>query len=381
MIDLKCLMVKKLFPSYLRKVVGFFLVSSVIIFLPSCYVSAQDKTDQYLEARVIDVLKEEKVEVDGVLTTQQDLKLRIIKGEKAGQEIFYYGVGNFDVLGKNIYRANDKVLAIASIDEKGEAAYYVTDYIRNDAIVSLVTIFIVCILAVGLWRGARSLVSLLVTFIVVIQFIIPEILGGSDPLLITFAGSMAILLAIIYLSEGFNKDSNTAIISILGSLLITIGLSWFFVAAARLTGFSGEEMSTLVTYGYDSLNFRGLLLAGIIIGSLGVLDDVVLAQIAAVKEIHRANPDQAKKDIFKSAYKIGVTHINSMTNTLFLAYAGASLPLIALIVSGQSAFSTSTQIINNEEIATEIIRTLTGSIGLISSVPIATALAVWRLKK
>ena len=236
-------------------------------------------------------------------------------------------------------------------------------------------------MVVGKLRGFRSLLSLLISFYIVVQYIIPQVLSGSDPLLTTLIGSFVILLTIIYLSEGFNRDSNTAIVSILSSLLITIGLSWFFVQMARLTGFSGEEMSTLVSYGYDSLSFKGLLLAGIIIGSLGVLDDVVLAQIAAVKEIYKANPDQSKMEIFASAYKIGVTHINSMTNTLFLAYAGASLPLIALIVSGQSAFSSSTQIINNEEIATEIIRTLTGSIGLISSVPIATFLAVWRLKK
>ena len=132
----------------------------------------------------------------------------------------------------------------------------------------------------------------------------------------------------------------------------------------------------LVNLGDKITNFKGLLLAGIIIGALGVLDDVVISQVASVEQLFHTDPHQSKKELFKKSYKIGVSHISSMTNTLFLAYAGVSLPLLILFTSGQSAFSSWQQLIGNEQIATEIIRTLSGSIGLILSVPISTILAV-----
>ncbi len=159
-------------------------------------------------------------------------------------------------------------------------------------------------------------------------------------------------------------------------------MSWFFVKVAKLTGISSEETAYLINLGVGAkINFQGLLLAGIIIGTLGVLDDVVISQVAAVEQIIKTNPKQNFKEIFKKAHEIGVSHISSMTNTLFLAYAGVSLPLLILFLSGQSAFSSWLQIINNEIIATEIIRTLAGSTGLILSIPISTFLAVWILKK
>ena len=136
-------------------------------------------------------------------------------------------------------------------------------------------------------------------------------------------------------------------------------------------------MSYLINIGENLINFKGLLLAGIIIGALGVLDDVVISQVATVEQISKANKAFDGMEIFKRAYKVGISHIASMTNTLFLAYAGVSLPLLVLFISGESAFTSWGQIINNEMIATEIIRTLSGSIGLILSVPIATSIAAW----
>jgi len=143
---------------------------------------------------------------------------------------------------------------------------------------------------------------------------------------------------------------------------------------------ANEETMFLLGLGEETINFQGLLLAGIIIGTLGVLDDMVISQVAAVEQIKLANPELSKKEVFKKSYKIGVSHISSMTNTLFLAYAGAALPLLLLFSVKQEPFLTFNQVINNEMIATEIVRTLAGSIGLVLAVPVATVLAVHFLR-
>ena len=136
----------------------------------------------------------------------------------------------------------------------------------------------------------------------------------------------------------------------------------------------------LIDFGKTMINFKGLLLAGIIISTLGVLDDVIISQIVSVEQIKKINSNLSKKDVYKKAMKIGVSHMSSMINTLFLVYAGASLPLLLLFTINEPPFLTFNQIINNEIIAIEIVRTLAGSIGLVLSIPITTFLASWFLK-
>ena len=172
-----------------------------------------------------------------------------------------------------------------------------------------------------------------------------------------------------------------AVISIFISLFLTIIISRAFVALAKLTGAASEDVLFLFNIEGVTLNLEGLLLAGIIIGALGGLDDVVISQVATVEQLKSANTNLKGKALFKKAYRVGVSHIASMTNTLFLAYAGVSLPLLILFVSGESVFTGFTQAINTELMATEIVRTLAGSIGLILSVPIATLIATFWFSK
>lgn len=359
----------------------------IFLFLLFCpfFVFAQDdhsKTDIIFKARVIEVLKQEKnILPDGMEVEQQNVKLMGEVGEYKNKEIFFNGIGNYDVLGKNLYKEGDRVLVLVSFNEQGTPQYYITDYVRTGPIFYLFIIFIFTLIAVGGFKGLRSLISLIFTFAVVVEYIIPQILSGANPFMVTLLGSFLIILAIIYITDGFQQISHIAVISIFISLILTIILSWIFTSITKLSGFSSEETSFLISMGSSVVNFRGLLLAGIIIGTLGVLDDVVISQITAVEQIIASNPTQRKKEVFSKAYKIGVAHISSMTNTLFLAYAGVSLPLLLLFISGDSAFSDWGQIVNNEAIATEIVRTIIGSIGLILAVPISTGIAVWKLSK
>jgi len=356
----------------------FLLIAPSLVFADN----SVGKQNNYYRAKVLEVIKEEKSISDGgAESIQQNLKLKGLEGNIKNKEIIFEGISNLDVISKNIYKAGDEVLVVESFGDNGQANYYVVDYVRTKYIYWLFFIFAASILLVGRMKGIKSLISLALTFFVIIKYIIPQILDGADPIIVTLFGSLAILVLIIYMTEGFNAKSHLASISILFSLVITIFLSWIFVELMRLTGASSEDTASLVDLGGQAVNFQGLLLAGIIIGALGVLDDVVVSQISAVEELNKSNANLSKIHIFKSAYNVGVSHISSMSNTLFLAYAGVSMPLLILFLSGQSAFTNWTQIINNEDIAVEIVRTLAGSIGLILSVPISTALAVWWFKR
>ncbi len=366
-----------------QKIFLLFILLSITITLFNVYPAQAQNKDKIFKARVIEILEEKEITLpDGSKTKQQKIRLEGEEGEFKGKIVVFNGIGDFEVINNKVYKKGDRVLVAENYTENDEVHYYIIDYVRTKKLFWLLLIFLFSLFLISNFKGLRSAVSLIISFFVITKYIIPKIMIGNSPLFVTFIGSFIILLIIIYFTEGINYRSHTAVISILISLLITIILSWFFVKAAKLTGISSEETAYLINLGVGTkINFQGLLLAGIIIGTLGVLDDVVISQVAAVEQIIKANPSQNFKEIFKKAYEIGVSHISSMTNTLFLAYAGVSLPLLILFLSGQSAFSSWLQIINNEIIATEIIRTLAGSTGLILSIPISTLLAVWILKK
>ena len=339
-------------------------------------------SDEMFKAEVVEILEEEtKTLNDGRETTQQNLRLKGLEGEFKGEEFIFRGIGGVTVLKNRTYDQGEKVWATATYNDQGEPTYYVVDHVRTASIWWLTGIFVAVLLLVGGLKGMRALLSLAITFAVLIGYIVPTILDGVNPLLPTLVGSTVILLLVIYLTEGFRLKSHLAILSTFFSLLVTIILSWIFVEATQLTGITGEISTSLIDLNRSQINFQGLLLAGIIIGALGVLDDVIISQISTVEQIIDTDRYQRRWEVFKRAYKVGVSHISSMTNTLFLAYAGASLPLILLFVSGNSAFTSWVQVINNEAIATEIVRTLTGSVGLILAVPISTAVAVWWMKE
>lgn len=186
---------------------------------------------------------------------------------------------------------------------------------------------------------------------------------------------MPILFLIIYLTEGFSRFSHVVILAVLINFIFTSFLSWVAIRGAGLSGLISEEAAYA---GGTNVNLQGLLIAGIIIGTLGVLIEMVVTQIATVAELMKADLSLSKKQIFKQAYTVGVAHLNSMINTLFLIYAGVSLPILIILFGNHYSWS---RIMNFEIITSEIIRTLTSTIGLIISMPIATAVGVWWLKK
>ncbi|MCF7819950.1 MAG: YibE/F family protein [Candidatus Pacebacteria bacterium] len=366
----------------LKRLIYLVLISFLSLSIVSPLQAETENQDISFKAKVLEVVEEDrKTLAGGREVIQQKLKLKGLEEPFLNEEIIFNGIGDLDVLNTKVYKEGDKLLMVVSYGPEGEEFFYVLDYVRSNSLWYLAIIFLFLLVIIGRFRGFRSFLSLALSFLVITNFIIPQILKGSNPLLITIIGSIFILLVVIYLTEGFKAKSHLAVTSILASLLFAIFISALFVNLAKLTGAASEEVLFLFNFQDTVINLKGLLLAGIIIGALGALDDIVISQIATCEELAKANKDLSYKELFTRTYNVGISHIASMTNTLFLAYAGASLPLLILFVSGQTVLGNWQQVINTELVATEIVRTLAGSIGIVLSVPIATALAAWYYSK
>ncbi|WP_394817600.1 YibE/F family protein [Streptomyces doebereineriae] len=249
--------------------------------------------------------------------------------------------------------------------------YSVADVNRRLPMGLLAGIFALAVVIVGRLRGVMALVALTVSFLLLNFFVLPAILQGSNPLLVAVVGSSAIMLIALYMCHGLSARTSVAVLGTLISLILIGILGSQFIGWAALTG-NTDDNTGLIHGLYPSIDMSGLLLAGVIIGSLGVLDDVTVTQTSAVWELHEANPTMGWRGLYRAGIRIGRDHIASVVNTLVLAYAGAALPLLLLFSIAQSSVGT---VANSELVAEEIVRTLVGSIGLVASVPVTTVLA------
>jgi uncharacterized membrane protein len=267
----------------------------------------------------------------------------------------------------------DKIVLGRTVDPtNGRVDYYFDDFQRRTPMLLLAGLFAVLVVAVGRWRGLASLVGLALTALVLVRFLIPSILEGNSPVAVAIVASAAIIFVVIYVAHGLNAKTTTALLGTLGSLGVTAALAALFVAATHLTGLSSEETTSLQST-IGNVPLQGLILAGVIIGSLGVLNDVTVTQASAVWEIHEANPERPARDLYRAGMRIGRDHIASTVYTLVLAYAGASLSLLILFsLSNQNVAN----VLTGDLVGQEIVRALVGSIGLVASVPLTTALAV-----
>ncbi|MDQ7906406.1 YibE/F family protein [Phytohabitans sp. ZYX-F-186] len=251
--------------------------------------------------------------------------------------------------------------------------YQILDHQRGTGLWVLGVAFALAVVAFGRLRGLAALGGLAITFGVLLFFIVPAILDGRSPLLVAVVGSAAIMLSVLYLTHGFTVPTTVAVLGTLTSLTLTGLLAAASTAALHLTGVGTEETNFL-TITYSDVNMQGLLLAGILIGSLGVLDDVAVTQAATVSELAHANPALSAIRLYRSAARVGRAHITSVINTLVLAYAGASLPLLILLAAGNARLG---EALTSQMLAQEIVRSVVGTMGLIAAVPITTALAAF----
>ncbi len=259
--------------------------------------------------------------------------------------------------------------------------YQSVDHYRLAALIFFIILFLACVVFIGGKQGVRGLVSLLGVICLIVFVLLPGVMHGYSPLLLSLI--VASLTASIgaYVTHGFSKMTSSAVIGMLLTIIISTLLSSIAVQAGYLSGVTDENTSNLLgTPGFGSINFQALLLGGIIIGLLGVLYDAAIGQAVAVEELGRAAPTLSRQIIYGRAFRIGREHIGALVNTLILAYIGTSLPLF-LSYYGYSLFSTAyySPIINQEWFVTEIIRMTVGGIGLMLTIPITTLVAVWIL--
>ena len=265
----------------------------------------------------------------------------------------------------------EKVVVAYEPSAPRDLQYSVTDVNRKFPMALLAGIFALAVVVVGRLRGVMALIALAISFMILNFFILPAILHGSNPLIVAVVGSSAIMLIALYMCHGLSARTSVAVLGTLMSLVLIGVLGSVFIGWAALTG-NTDDNTGLIHGLYPSIDMSGLLLAGVIIGSLGVLDDVTVTQTSAVWELHEANPAMGWRGLYRAGIRIGRDHIASVVNTLVLAYAGAALPLLLLFSIAQSSVGS---VANSELVAEEIVRTLVGSIGLVASVPVTTALA------
>lgn len=298
-----------------------------------------------------------------------ELDVELLEGPDTGDVV---PLDVFDAISADFREGETVVL---EYDERAADGfrYRFSDRERSSALWALALLFAGAVVVLGRWRGVTALIGLGVSLGVLLVFTVPALVEGSDPLAVALVSAAAIAFAAIFVTHGPNAMSAVALYGTLGSLLLTALLATIFVGVAGITGLASEQAAFL-QLGPAQVGLQGLVLAGIVVGALGAIDDMTVTQASAVWELRATGGRRSTRELYRSGIRIGRDHVASTVNTLVLAYAGASLPLLLFFSLTERPFGV---VVNGELVATEVIRTLVGSIGLVASVPLTTLLAAW----
>lgn len=329
-------------------------------------------TDQFYKAQVIQIVEEGVNEYDDV-GKYQVADIKILSGDEKGNLVQIEHGKSFVIPDGQLLKEGEKII-INKVALGTEYTFAVVDKYRLDAVLYIFLAFFLLTLIFAGKRGVFSIIGLFFSVAIIVYYIVPQIIEGADPIITSLIGSLGIMFLTLYLAHGFNARTSIAVVSSLATLTLTVLVANVFVSFSNLVGLGSEE-AFFLQYDIANINLKGLLLGGIIIGVLGVLDDITTAQSAAVYELKRANMNFDFKELYERGVRIGREHIASLVNTLAMAYVGASLPLLLLIYVNLN--NNLWVIASSELIVEEIIRTLIGSSALVLAVPITTVLAAW----
>ena len=354
----------------------FIISIIVLLFILSpikTYAQDIDYSEQFFRGEIIEILGNGKRDAFESEIYYQILNVKLLEGEDIGEE-FRLEYSNPMVRNEpQLLGEGDKVVMI-QIQFDGDATYEIYEPYRLNNMLILVLLFVGLAVLISGRRGFMSLVGLGVTLFILITWIIPSIVSGGNPLLISFLGAVVVAVITLYLSHGFTKRTTLALISTLITLVFSVFIALFSVSFSRLFGLGSEDAAYL-SFGYlGDIDLRGLFLGAIIIGALGVLDDVTTTQVAVIDEIYKANKSLDFRKLYKKGMSVGREHIASMINTLVIAYVGASLPAFLMLTLSTRPLWV---MLNNEFLAEEVVRTLAGSMTLMLAVPISTVLAAY----
>lgn len=304
------------------------------------------------------------------------LTIRITSGPTKGQDAkVQVGVDSVTpkfAVGDGLVLTYDKSQPVDPT-QLSDSRYDIKDFQRGPPLMSLAIAFALFVLVIGRWRGAGAIAALVVSFAVLVKFTLPAIVNGENSIEVAAVTAGVILFAALYATHGVSVRTSVAVLGTAISLALIGGLGEVGTRLAHLTGLGDDNAATVAGY-FHKVDIQGLLLAGIIIGALGVLNDVTATQVSTVWELKAADPTMGAAELFRVGMRVGRDHIGSTVNTLVLAYAGGSLPLFVLLTTSSQGWSGAA---GAEVVAEEIVRTLVGSIGLAAAVPITTALAAY----
>jgi len=296
------------------------------------------------------------------------LRVLITSGDKKGSE----GLVEFDYANAGVDLKTGTKMQLLRIPETEfpEDTYLYMDLNRSNLLIWISIVFAIVTIIIGRWRGIGAIVGLILTFIVLLYFMFPALLEGKDPLAVAVVAASGLVLILLYTAHGLSIKTSVAVLGTLFGIALTATISFLVVGVGNFSGISSDDDFLLA--GVTQIRLDGLLLAGIIFASVGVLNDVTVTQASAIWELKESQPNYSAKELFVSGMRIGRDHIASTVYTLLFTYAGAALPTLLLIVLADRPTGF---IISSEAISQEIVRTLVGSIGLVLAVPITTILA------
>lgn len=359
------------------------ILIAVFIFLQASVspIHAQEPpSDIQYRATVLQVIDSGTKQLETMSLPYQTVEVVFTDGTLKDRKMTIHHGAVFSIDKTQFVQAGQRVVVVQTTGVDGQPVFAIIDTYRLDTLFPFLILFVAAVIFLSKWRGVGSIVGMLISLLVITKFIVPRIIAGNDPLTISIIGCFFIMTSTLYLAHGFSKQTTVALFATLITLVITGLLSVFFVHMMHLTGLGSEDAYSL-KLGISALtNFKGLFLSGILIGALGVLDDVTTGLSASVFELHHANKTMPFTTLVVSGLRIGREHVASLVNTLVLAYAGASLPMFMTLIINPNHYPLWT-ILNSEMIIEEIVRTLSGSIGLIAAVPLTTILAAWQSTK
>ncbi len=348
------------------------LVMLIGVLLPSTLFAQElvADTSVTMKARVVDVLSQERQEIPGtgVMATYQTVEVEILDGPERGRTIIVEN--DYLVLEEgDVFYLNH---ITSGID--GSEYYSVSEPYRLPALLTLTILFIAVVVLFGGMQGLRGLLALAGSLFFIAFLLLPGIMKGYPPILVAVGVASIIIVGASYVTHGFTRTTSVAVFGMILTVCLTGILAYVAIPFAQLSGFASDETVYLNMNTRGTLNFAGLLIGSIIIGTLGVLYDAAIGQAVAVEELFAAGGNLSRKHVYLRALRIGREHIGALVNTLAIAYVGASLPLLLLFYGfGNGSVLMS---LNKEIFATEIVRTIVGSIGIVLAVPITTGIAV-----
>ena len=355
------------------------LLSILILFLPSFYVYSEGEVPSFYErAEVLDVFEDGNLDNDNIEMVQF-VNLKVVTGKYKGQ---IFNIENVQS-GHPVYdipvKKGDKVLVLIEEYEDGNLEVNIADYVRDYYIYILILIFMIVLLVIGRRKGLKTIITLVLTMFMIFKVLLPLMLRGFNPIFITILISAVIIIVTILIISGLSKKSLAAIVGTVSGVLIAGFLAFIIGTRVKLTGLTSEEAVMLLYIPQNiNFNFKDLLFSGILLGALGAVMDVSMSIASSIEEIRKVNTDLSRKELFLSGMNVGKDIMGTMSNTLILAYTGSTVPLMLLFMAYETSFL---RIVNLDLIATEIIRSIAGSIGLVLAVPITALISVILIRK